>query len=115
MEVGSLKAVLVLYDLMRSSVSSRQMEGIAGIESQDAVVQLPGNPFVTPVQGVGVRLILDEGHFVGTSIAAFVGLIDAFLGNYVHLNSFVQLTAISKDTGEEILRCRPRSSEEFLT
>lgn len=115
MEVGSLKAVLVLYDLMRSSVSSRQIEGIAGIESQDAVVQLPGNPFVTPVPGVGVRLILDEGHFVGTSIAAFVGLIDAFLGNYVHLNSFVQLTAISKDTGEEILRCRPRSSEEFLT
>lgn len=114
MNVEALKTLLVLYDLNRSTVSSRQIEGIVQVESRDAFVELPGNPFATAVQGTEVRVTLDEKNFVGTSIAAFVGMIDAFLGNYVHLNSFVQLSAVSMDTGECILRCKPRSSEWVL-
>ena len=59
-------------------------------------------------------MTLDEGHFVGTSIATFAGMIDAFLGLYVHLRSFVQLVIVSKETGREILRCRPRNGETQL-
>jgi type VI secretion system protein ImpG len=114
MSVEALRTLLVLYDLTRSTVSSRQIEGIVHVESRDAFVELPGNPFATAVQGTEVRLMLDEKNFVGTSIAAFVGMIDAFLGNYVHLNSFVQLSVVSNDTGECILRCKPRSSELVL-
>jgi type VI secretion system protein ImpG len=114
MGVEALKTVLVLYDLSRSAASSRQIEGMVAIESRDAFVELPGKPFMTPVQGIEVRLTIDENNFVGTSLAAFVGMIDTFLGNYVHLNNFVQLTVVSKDTGEPILRCKPRSSEHVL-
>jgi len=114
MDIEALKTLLVLYDLARSTVSSRQIEGIVHVESRDAFIELPGNPFSTPVQGTEVSLTLDEKNFVGTSIAAFVGTVDAFLGNYVHLNSFVQLSVVSKDTGEHILRCKPRSSELVL-
>ena len=114
MDAEALKTLLVLYDLARSTVSSRQIEGIVHVESRDAFVELPGNPFSAPVQGTEVSLTLDEKNFVGTSIAAFVATIDAFLGNYVHLNSFVQLSVVSKDTGERILLCKPRSSELVL-
>jgi type VI secretion system protein ImpG len=43
-----------------------------------------------------------------------VRVIDTFFGLYVHLNSFVQLVVVSKRTGEEILRCKPRSGESIL-
>jgi type VI secretion system protein ImpG len=61
-----------------------------------------------------IRLTIDEDHFVGTSLASFVRVIDTFFGLYVHLNSFVQLVVVSKRTGEEILRCKPRSGESIL-
>lgn len=114
MHVAALKAMLVLYDLQRSAVSSRHIEGIVDVESRDAVIELPGNPFVTSVEGVELRLTIDEKQFVGASIAKFVNVIDTFLGNYVHLNSFVQLTVMSKSTGDAIVRCKPRSSALVL-
>lgn len=112
--LAALKEMLVLYDLRRSAVSSRHIEGIVGIEQRAAVQWLPGKPFATFVRGIEIRLTLDEEHFVGTSVATFVRLLDTFFGLYVHLNSFVQLIVVSKRTGEEILRCKPRSGESIL-
>jgi type VI secretion system protein ImpG len=66
------------------------------------------------VRGIEIRLTIDEQHFVGTSLGSFVRVIDTFFGLYVHLNSFVQLVVVSKRTGEEILRCKPRSGESIL-
>ena len=114
MNVDALKAALVLYDLRRSAVSSRHIKGIVGVESCDAVIELPGNPFMTAVQGTELRLTIDEKHFVGASIGTFVGAINTFLGYYVQLNSFVRLIVVSKHTGEEIMRCKPRSSDLVL-
>jgi type VI secretion system protein ImpG len=110
-----LREWLTLYDVQRSASSSGQIAGVAGLEPRQAVHWLPGKPFATPIRGVEVRMTLDEAHFVGTSMAAFAGMIDAFLGLYVHLRSFVQLVVASKRTGEEILRCRPRNGESLLT
>ncbi|KVD76793.1 type VI secretion protein [Burkholderia sp. ABCPW 14] len=110
----ALKEVLVLYDLRRSAVSTRHIDGIVGIEQKGAVQWLPGKPFATFVRGVEIRLMIDDEHFVGSSLATFVRMIDAFFGLYVHLNSFVQLIVVSKRTGEEIMRCKPRSGESIL-
>ena len=107
---AALKAVLVLYDVHRSAVSSRHIDGIVGLESRKVVLDLPGKPYATPVKGIEMRLTIDERHFIGSSIATFVGAINAFLGYYVELNSFVRLIVISKHTGEEIVRCQPHSS-----
>ena len=111
---AALKAVLVLYDVHRSAVSSRHIDGIVGLESRKAVVDLPGKPYATPIRGVEMRLTIDERHFIGSSIATFVGAINAFLGYYVMLNSFVRLIVISKHTGEEIVRCQPHSCGRVL-
>jgi type VI secretion system protein ImpG len=112
--LAALKEMLVLYDLRRTAVSSRHIEGIAGIEQRGAVQWLQGKPFATFVRGIEIDLTIDEEHFVGTSLASFVRVIDTFFGLYVHLNSFVQLVVVSKRTGEEILRCKPRSGESIL-
>ncbi|MGF6241590.1 MULTISPECIES: type VI secretion system baseplate subunit TssF [Paraburkholderia] len=112
--LAALKEMLVLYDVRRTAVSARHIDGLVGIEQRAAVQWLPGKPFATFVRGMEIRLTIDEDHFVGTSLASFVRVIDTFFGLYVHLNSFVQLVVVSKRTGEEILRCKPRSGESIL-
>lgn len=113
-DLSTLKELLVLYDLRRTPASARHIEGIVALEKRPAVVWLPGKPFATFVRGIEIRLTVDETHFVGTSLASFVRALDMFFGLYVSLNSFVQLVAVSKRTGEEIMRCKPRSAESML-
>jgi type VI secretion system protein ImpG len=112
--LAALKEMLMLYDVRHTAVSARHIDGLVGIEQRAAVQWLPGKPFATFVRGMEIRLTIDEDHFVGTSLASFVRVIDTFFGLYVHLNSFVQLVVVSKRTGEEILRCKPRSGESIL-
>ncbi|WP_322042070.1 type VI secretion system baseplate subunit TssF [Paraburkholderia sp. J67] len=111
---GTLKEMLALYDMRRSAVSSRHIDGIVNVEQRSAVQWLPGKPFATFVRGVEIRVTVDEEHFVGTSLGTFVRVLDVFFGLYVHINSFIQLVVISELTGEEILRCKPRSGESIL-
>lgn len=111
---GGLEAfqeMLRLYDLPRSATSQRQIGGVIGIEHKAAKAWLPGNPFACLIRGVEVRLSIDEESFVGSGIHVFAHIVDRFLGLYVTANSFTQLIIVSSKTGEELLRCLPRSGD----
>lgn len=41
----------------------------------------------------------------------FAQLMDRFMGMYVHLNSFTQLTIVSHATEKELFKCLPRNGE----
>ncbi|MFA5985459.1 MAG: type VI secretion system baseplate subunit TssF [Methylococcaceae bacterium] len=114
---GGLEAfqeILRLYDLTHSASTQRLITGITGITSQAVNTWLPGNPFAALVRGVEVRLTIDEASFVGSGIHVFARVIDHYLGLYVNANSFTQLVVISHKTGEELLKCMPRSGEQSL-
>ena len=66
------------------------------------------------VHGVEVRLTLDEDAFVGVGMHLFVQVIDHFFGLYVQLNSFVELVVLSRQSGEELIRCKPRNGMQYL-
>lgn len=110
----ALKEMLRLYDLARSSVSGRQIDGIVGLEHVAATSWLPGRHFASVVRGVEIRLTVDENAFVGTGIAAFAGVLDRFFGLYVHANSFTRLTLLSVHDGKVLVQCAPRSGESIL-
>nr|WP_229496201.1 type VI secretion system baseplate subunit TssF [Massilia polaris] len=112
--LDAFREMLALYDLPRSPSSQRQIGGIAAISHKAANTWLPGNPFACLVRGVEVRLTIDEEAFVGSGIHAFAHIIERFLGLYVHANSFTQLVVASSKTGEELLRCMPRSGDLSL-
>ena len=112
--LDAFREMLTLYDLQRSPSSQRQIGGIAAIAHKAANTWLPGNPFACLVRGVEVRLTIDEEAFVGSGIHAFAHIIERFLGLYVHANSFTQLVVVSSKTGEELLRCLPRSGDLSL-
>jgi type VI secretion system protein ImpG len=112
--VDALREMLALYDLPRSPSSQRQIGGIAAIEQRTASAWMAGNPFACLVRGVEVRIHIDEEAFVGSGIYAFAHIIERFLALYVHANSFTQLVVVSNKTGEELLKCLPRSGDLSL-
>jgi type VI secretion system protein ImpG len=112
--LDAFREMLTLYDLPRSPASQRQIGGLMDIAHKAANAWLPGNPFACLVRGVEVRLTIDEEAFVGSGIHAFTHIIERFLGLYVHANSFTQLVMVSSKTGEELLKCTPRSGDVSL-
>lgn len=112
--LDAFREMLALYDLPRSPASQRQIGGISAIAHKAANAWLPGNPFACLVRGVEVRLTIDEEAFVGSGIHAFTHIVERFLGLYVHANSFTQLVMVSNKTGEELLKCTPRSGDLSL-
>jgi type VI secretion system protein ImpG len=110
----AFQEMLTLYDLPRSAISQRQIQGICAISHKAANAWLPGNPFASLVRGIEVRLTIDEEAFIGSGVHAFAHVIERFLGLYVHANSFTQLLIVSKKNGEELLRCAPRSGDLSL-
>jgi type VI secretion system protein ImpG len=112
--LSAFKEMLTLYDQPRSASSRRQIDGILGIEQRETTVWLPGKPFASFVRGLEVRITIDKASFVGSGLDVFARCIDRFLGLYVHLNSFIQLVILSGRTGEELIRCAPRTGESIL-
>jgi len=112
--LAAFKEMLTLYDLQRSAVTRRQIDGIVGIDHRDKTVWMAGQPFASFVRGLEVSLTVDEEIFVGTGLHVFAQAIDRFLGLYVHLNSFIQLVLLSSRTGEELIRCEPRTGDSIL-
>ncbi|APF89511.1 type VI secretion system baseplate subunit TssF (plasmid) [Ralstonia solanacearum] len=110
----ALKEMLRLHDLPHSAISARQIEGVVGLDYAPATHWLAGKPFATFVRGLEIRLTLDEDAFVGTGLHRFIRVLDHFFGLYVHINSFVQLIAVSRRSGKELVRCAPRSGESIL-
>lgn len=110
----ALKEMLRLYDLTRSSVSGRQIDGLVGLEHVATTAWLPGPHFPSVVRGVEVRLAVDENAFVGTGLAAFARVLERFFGLYVHANSFTRLCVLSSHDGRMLFRGEPRCGESIL-
>lgn len=110
----ALKEMLRLYDVTRSSVSRRQVDGLVSITHAPATAWLPGKTFASVVRGIEIRLEIDETAFVGHGIAAFGRVLEHFFGLYVHANSFTRLVLVSANSGEELHRCAPRSGDSIL-
>jgi len=105
----ALRELLSLYDLRQSAVSQRQIAGLVELEHAAATTWLRHPRGATLAHGVALRLTIDEDAFVGSGIHAFVQVLAEFLSLYVQANSFVELSVWSHQTGEELIRCKPRN------
>lgn len=110
----SLKETLVLYNIARSPLSQRIIDGMVSIGHRPATARMAGNPFPTFVKGIEIDLAVDEQAYVGIGLSLFVELLDRFFALYVHANSFTQLIVRSAKTGEVLKKCPPRSGETVL-
>lgn len=112
--LAAFREMLTLYDVQQSAISQRQIGGVVGLEHVATTVWLRHPRGATLVHGTQVRMTLDEDAFVGSGMHLFVEVIDYFLGMYVQVNSFIELVVLSKQSGKELVRCKPRSGQACL-
>lgn len=112
--IDALKEMLRLYDLPRSTVNQRVLDGMIAIDYKPAQAFVDGEPFATLVRGTEIRLTVDEQSFVGTGLHLFAQVLDRFFALYGHINSFTQLKLLSSRSGEVLVTCPRRSGEEPL-
>lgn len=105
----ALAAMLRLYAREDSSVSQRQIDGIAALSHRPATAWVRQPNGAGYLRGVEVSIWLDEEAYAGTGIHAFAQLLDHLFGLHVHINSFTQLIVLSHANGKELLRCLPRN------
>src|SRR5450830_715506 len=110
----ALREMLTLYDLSQSATSQRQISGIVALAHSPTTTWLRHKRGTSLAHGVEVRITLDEEAFVGSGMHLFVQVIDHFLGLYVQINSFIELVVLSLQSGEELIRCKPRSGLQNL-
>ncbi|MGK5080570.1 type VI secretion system baseplate subunit TssF [Janthinobacterium sp. HLX7-2] len=110
----ALREMLTLYDLSQSVTSQRQISGIVALTHSPTTTWLRHKRGTSLAHGVEVRITLDEAAFVGSGMHLFVQVIDHFLGLYVQINSFIELVVLSLQSGEELIRCKPRSGLQNL-
>ncbi len=112
--LDALKEMMRLYDLPRSTINQRVLDGMVAIDYKATQAFLDGEPFATLVRGTEIRLTVDEQSFVGTGLHLFAQVLDRFFALYVHINSFTQLKLVSSRSGEVLVTCPRRSGEEPL-
>lgn len=112
--LDGFKEMLRLYDLPRSAVNQRLIDGVVSIDFRSATAWLPGQPFATCVKGTEVRMTVQETAFVGHGLGLFAAVLERFFALYVHINSFSQLTLLSADSSEVIVSCPPRNGDTPL-
>jgi type VI secretion system protein ImpG len=112
--VDAIREMLTIYDIVRSDVNGRQIAGIVAIEQQVVTARIAGNPFPTFARGLEIRITVDETHYAGIGLFMFAQILDNFFGLYVHTNSFTQLVIMSKQSGQELIKCPARNGESIL-
>lgn len=109
-----LREMLALYDFAPSPVSRRQIGGIVALEQSETTAWMRHKRGSSLVHGTEIRLTLDEEAYAGAGLHLFVQVLDQFFALYVQLNSFVELVILSRQSGKELFRCKPRSGRMAL-
>lgn len=112
--VDAIREILSLYDITQSLQNSKQINGVVAVEQRPATTRIRGNPFPAFVRGMEIRVTIDESHYAGIGLFMFAQVLDHFFGLYVHTNSFTQLTVVSKQSGQDLIRCQARCGESTL-
>jgi type VI secretion system protein ImpG len=108
------RKMLALYDLPRSPGTQRLIAGIVGLEHGAVRAWVKSAPIATLMPGIGIRLVVDEDAFAGSSLYVFARVLDHYFAVNAQLNCFTRLQVVSSLTGQEILACEPRHSSQPL-
>ncbi|WP_224983049.1 type VI secretion system baseplate subunit TssF [Geomonas agri] len=107
---AALKQLLSLYDFASSSITRHQISGIVSVSSR-TVTRRIGSAFC---RGLEVTVVFNEDKYVGSGVYLFASILERFLGQYVSINSFVQLVAVSASNDAVIKRWPARTGDKVL-
>lgn len=105
---ASLREVLALFADLSDSVTARQVRGLTGVSARPVTRSIRRPDGFHAARGTEVRLNFDERAFEGSGILLIGAVLDRFLADYAHVNSFTQTVLVSDQRGE-VMRFAPRS------
>jgi len=110
----ALQEILKLYDCTNSPYSMKQIEGILELKSRPHFARILSENGITFARGTRVDMVLDEDNFVGGGVYLFASVLEHFLGLYVTLNSFSQLSVSTRQRKEVVRLWPPRAGTKIL-
>jgi type VI secretion system protein ImpG len=110
----AFQEILKLYNFTGSAFSEKQVDGIAALRSRRHFARLISENGITFARGTRVEIEFDEEQYAGTGAYLFASVLEHFLGEYVSLNSFTQLTARTRQRKEVLGEWPPRAGQTIL-
>jgi type VI secretion system protein ImpG len=110
----AFQEILFLYDLTNSSATRKQIAGINHVSSRRVVRQTGSRIGSGFVRGLETTIEFDEEQYVGSGLFLFASVLEKFLGLYASINSFNQLSAVTKQREGVLKRWPPRAGEQIL-
>jgi len=106
----ALKEILTLYDFSNSAATRQQINGIVSLKSSHVTRRI-GPSFC---RGLQVTIEFDDDKYVGTGLYLFALVLERFLGQYVSVNSFVQVVAKTIQSAQILKKWPPRSGNRVI-
>jgi type VI secretion system protein ImpG len=111
---GALKEILRLHNMQDSVATDNQVGSILEMRTRPGFA-LVNSPYgLIPARGTQVELDFNEQQFAGSGLYLFAAVLERFLGGYASMNSFAQLTALSKQRREALAKWPPRAGAQSL-
>jgi type VI secretion system protein ImpG len=110
----ALQEILKLYNFTDSTYSLKQIEGITAVAARKQFARVNSENGITFARGTRVDIELDEENFVGGGVYLFASVLEHFLGLYVTLNSFSQLSVTTRQRKEALKLWPPRAGRRIL-
>lgn len=110
----ALQEILRLYNFSDSTFLDRQIDGLTSVASRRQFARVVSEHGISFARGMRVEMELDEEHFVGGGVYLFAAVLEYFLGLYVTLNSFSQLSVRTRQRKEVLKEWPPRAGHRIL-
>ena len=109
-----LQEILSLYNFTGSLTVERQIGGILNVGSSPHFARIVSPHGINFARGTKVEMELDEAQFTDGGAYLFSAVLEYFLGQYVTLNSFSQLTVRTRQRKERLREWAPRAGQRIL-
>lgn len=110
----SLRELLRLHNAGDSAAGERQIQGLADVRSAPSFARVYTDQGLAFVRGKRVDIEFDEENFPGGGMFLFASVLERFLSLHATMNSFVQLTAHSRQRKRPVREWAPRAGNRTL-
>ena len=109
-----LQEILRLHNAGDTAGGEKQIQGLLRVTSAPTHARVVGEHGLAFARGTRVEMELDEEQFAGSGAYLFCAVLERFLGLYASLNSFVALTARSRQRRQPLGVWTPRAGRRTL-
>lgn len=110
----ALREILRIHNFTGASHLDKQISGILSMQSRRHIALMQSEFGSVAARGTRVEMELDESHFAGGGAYLFSAVMDRFLGLYVSMNSFSQLSVRTNVRKEVLGEWPPRTGSQVV-